>query len=265
MLANGRTGASGRSGGLSPKSVRNVHGLLHRAFKDAMRWRRLPANPCDSADQPKNKPPEMRAWSSDELERFVRHAEGDRLAAEWRLLALTGMRRGELCGLRWADVDLDAKRVRIRQTISMAGDRPEVGTPKTSAGARTVALAAGTASALRAWRVRQAEERLVMGAGWQGSHDLVVTEADGSAVHPQVLTRRFGVIVRDAGLPAIRLHDVRQSYATAALAAGVPVKVVSARLGHSDVATTLRIYAHVLPGDDEAAAELAARAIESRD
>lgn len=264
LLVNGRTGArngKGRRGGLSPKTVRNVHGLLHRAFKDAVRWRKLALNPCDSADQPKFTRPEMQAWSSTELDAFVTASSGDRLGAAWRLLAMTGMRRGELCGLRWSDVNLDARRVRVAQTITMAGDAPQLGTPKTKAGARPIALDAGTVAALKAWKARQAEERLLMGAGWQGGHDLVVTEPDGSPVHPQVLTRRFGAIVKAAKLPAIRLHDVRHSYATAALAAGVPVKVLSARLGHADIATTLRIYAHVLPGDDEEAADLVAASV----
>ena len=125
----------------------------------------------------------------------------------------------------------------------------------------TVALDAGTATALRAWKVHQTEERLLMGAGWQGTRDLIVTEPDGSPVHPQVLTRRFTAIAKAAKLPAIRLHDVRHSYATAALSAGVPVKVMSTRLGQADIGTTLRIYAHVLPGDDEAAADLVAASV----
>ena len=142
--------------------------------------------------------------------------------------------------------------------------RPEVGTPKSRAGVRRVALDAGTVAALRSWKATQAAERLMIGQGWQGG-DLVVTEPDGSAVHPQVLTRRFGVIVKRAGLPTIRLHDVRHSYATAALAAGVPVKVLSQRIGHADVSVTLAVYAHVMPGDDEAAADLVAAAITGRD
>jgi integrase len=128
----------------------------------------------------------------------------------------------------------------------------------TAAGTRTIALDDATAAGLRRWRKVQAEERLVMGAGWQGGHDLLATEPDGSPVYPQTITRRFQSLCRSAGVPVIRLHDVRHSYATAALASGVPVKVLSRRLGHADIAVTLRVYAHVLPGDDEAAALTAA-------
>ncbi len=97
--------------GLSPKSVRNVHGMLHRAFRDAIRWRRLPVNPCDAADPPRRATPEMHVWSSAELGRFLEATAGERAGAVWMLLATTGMRRGELLGLRWSDVDVDAKTV----------------------------------------------------------------------------------------------------------------------------------------------------------
>jgi integrase len=201
----------------------------------------------------------MVVWSADELRRFVVSTSDDRVGTIWRLFAFTGMRRGEVVGLRWADIDLDGGRLTVRQTISMAGDRPNVGTPKTSAGRRVIALDAGTVAALRRWRKEQTEERLRMGAGWQGAdHDLIATEPDGTMVHPQVLTRRFGVAVKAAGLPTIRLHDVRHSYATAALASGVHVKVLAQRLGHADISVTLRVYSHVMPGDDEAAAAAAA-------
>jgi integrase len=276
LLTDGRTGASGRRGALSTKTVRNVHGLLHRAFKDAVRWRRLTTNPCDAADQPRKASPEMSAWTADQLHQFITATEADRLGPVWRLMATTGMRRGEVVGLRWSDIDLPkgksarvgedkVARVRVVQTVAMAGTRPTVGTPKTAAGRRTITLDDETAAALRAHHNRQRAEKLAMGAGWKGADDRVVLEADGSAIHPQVLTRRFITAVRNVeGLPLIRLHDVRHSYATAALAAGVPVKVLSQRLGHADVSITLRTYAHVMPGDDEDAATRVADFIAGR-
>ena len=262
LLANGRTGGCGRSGGLSAKTVRNVHGLLHKAFKDAVRWRRLTVNPCDAADQPRKNEPEMKVWTSEQLGRFIATTADDRLGDVWRLFSTTGMRRGEVLGLRWADVDLAGKRLTVRQVRTMTSSGVIVGTPKTKAGVRRMALDDGTVSALKRWKRAQSEERLVMGEGWQGAeHDLVVTEHDGSPLHPKALTRRFHSSTKRGGLPIIRLHDIRHSYATAALAAGVPVKVLSQRLGHADVSMTLRVYAHVLPGDDEAAAALVASVI----
>ena len=114
---------------------------------------------------------------------------------------------------------------------------------------------------LRAWRRLQAADQLLMGAGWRNAQNLVVTIADGSAPNPEAFSNLFGKLVMAAGLPMIRLHDVRHSYATAALASGVPVKVVSQRIGHADVGVTLKVYAHVMPGDDAVAALNADRLI----
>jgi integrase len=262
LMADGRTGGSGHRGGLSPKTVRNVHGVIHRAFGDAVRWRHLTVNPADQADPPRHAKPQLSVWSSEQLGRFIASTSTDRLAAVWHLFATTGMRRGEVLGLRWADVDMAGKRITIRQTRTMVGDRPETGTPKTAAGVRVIALDDATVAALRRWKGRQGRERLAMGAGWFDTGGLIATEPDGTPIHPQVLTRRFHAASKAAGLPAIRLHDVRHSYATAALGAGVPVKVLAARLGHADIAVTLRTYAHVMPNDDANAAAIVAASLQ---
>ncbi len=261
LLKNGRTGGSGRQGGLAPKTVRNVHGMLHHAFVDAVKLRRIAVNPCDAADQPRKAEPEMRLWTIEQMRLFMGSVEGDRFAGVWRLLLTTGMRRGEVLGIRWSDIDLAAGRLTIRQTTTMVAGRPETGTPKSRAGSRTISLDPGTILTLKTWRKVQAAEHLRMGADWSDVRGLMATEPDGSAVHPQVFSRRFKAQSSIAQLPVIRLHDTRHSYATAALAAGVPVKVLSQRLGHADVGVTLKIYAHVMPGDDEAAARVAANAI----
>ena len=135
-----------------------------------------------------------------------------------------------------------------------------VSEPKTAKGKRSLALDPATAAALREHRARQAEERLMVGPGWQDS-GLVFTWADGRPLHPERFSRWFERLAREAGLPKIRLHDVRHSYATAALAAGVPAKVVSERLGHANIAITMDTYSHVLPGMDEHAASVVARLI----
>lgn len=204
---------------------------------------------------------ELGVWTGEQMRRFVDHLAADRLVAVWRLLLTTGMRRGELLGTRWRDLHITAGRLTIRQTMTMVDGQPEQGTPKSTAGGRTISIDAGTMAALRQWKRQQAAERLAIGGAWRGDADLIVTETDGAPVHPQMFSRRFKAHAKACGLPAIRLHDTRHSYATVALAAGVPVKVLSQRLGHADIGVTLRIYAHVMPGDDEAAATLAANAI----
>lgn len=255
LIKEGRTEARrGLGAGLSPKTVRNVHGMLSRAFSDAVRWGRLHRNPCDAADPPRGVSPEMKAWTADELRAFVASVSTHRWAGIWALMATTGMRRGEVLGLRWSDVDLEAGTVTIRSTRVRFGKTIATSTPKTARGNRTVALGPVVVASLRVWRRQQASDQLLMGAGWQNAESLVVTIADGSAPNPEAFSNLFGKLVKVAGVPVIRLHDVRHSYATAALASGIPVKVVSQRIGHADVGVTLKIYAHVMPGDDQRAA-----------
>lgn len=259
LLDNGRRASGRRTNvgpGLAPKTVRNLHGLLTRAFKDAVRWGRLSRNPCDAADPPRGRSPEMKAWTTDELRRFVRSVEVHRWSGVWVLMATTGMRRGETLGLRWSDVDLDAGTVSIRSTRIRFGKTTANSTPKTARGTRTIAIGPAVVSQLRTWRRTQTAERLVMGAGWPNT-GLVVTLPDGTPPNPEAFSNLFAKLTRRAELPPIRLHDLRHSYATAALADGIPVKVVSQRVGHADVAVTLRTYAHVMPGDDAEAARRA--------
>ena len=196
----------------------------------------------------------MRAWTAEELRTFTTATSTHRWAGIWALLATTGMRRGEVLGLRWSDVDLDAGTVTIRATRIRFGSTTATSSPTTARGNRTIAIGPKTCAALRAWKRTQTEERLFCGSAWQDTDGLVVTVANGSAPNPEAFSNLFRRLVRQHGLSPIRLHDLRHSYATAALAAGVPVKVLSQRIGHADVGVTLAVYTHVLPGDDEDAA-----------
>ena len=173
--------------------------------------------------------------------------------------ASTGMRRGELLGLRWRDLDLDAGRVAVTQTLITVKFEVQLGTPKTDKGRRSVALDPGTVVELHEHRRRQAEEIMAFGRAEWPTHDLVFTRADGEPLHPQQFTRWFGQHVKAAGLPRIRLHDLRHTHATLALQAGIHPKVVSERLGHANVTITLNTYSHSIPAmQEDAAAKVAA-------
>jgi integrase len=257
LLAGGRRRDSQ---GLAPKTVKNIHAIVHRALKDAVRWGYVARNVADAVDPPRGRSPEMRVWTPDQLRGFLAHVRTDRLYAVWLLVATTGMRRGELAGLRWADVDLDGSRVSPRRPRVVVNYAVEVSEPKTAKGRRALALDAVTVAALREHKARQAEERAMVGAGWQDT-GLVFTRPDGAPIHPDLISDWFERLARTAGLPKIRLHDVRHSYASAALAAGIPAKVISERLGHATIQITLDTYSHVLPGLDAQAAETVARLI----
>lgn len=258
LLADGRR--DGR-GGLSPTTVRLIHATLHKALADGVRWGRLPRNPAADADPPRAATVEMSVWSASQLSRFIESVRADRLFAAWLLAATTGMRRGELLGLRWSDIHIDAGTASIRQIRTVARYEVLTLTPKTDKGARTIALDPETVATLRAHRVTQMEERLLLGPRYRESGDLVFTREDGSPIHPEHLSSSFRQHCERSGLPTIRLHDVRHSYVTALLGGGVPLKVVSQRVGHASPMVTLTIYQHVLPVDDRAAAAVGARAI----
>lgn len=251
---------------LAPRSVAYIHVILHRAFRDAIRWDRLVRNPCDSADPPKpgrSHRSTLRTWNADEVAAFLAATCDHRLTAAWWLLATTGMRRGELLGLSWDALDLDAGVASIRRTLvtTRARRKGEPGMawsePKTDKGWRTVALDQATVAALRSHRARQLEERLRVG-GEYDDQGLVFCTVFGRPIHPKTLSWYFDQAVKRSTLPRIRLHDLRHSHATLALKAGVHPRVVQERLGHANVGVTLDTYSHVsMPMQAEAAALVA--------
>ncbi|SDG07651.1 Site-specific recombinase XerD [Blastococcus aurantiacus] len=262
--------AAGRAdgqGGLSARTVRYVYTILRSALGDAVKQGRLSVNPTDRSTPPspsEARPPEMQAWTASELVRFLGWADGDDrdLAMGWRLLAATGMRRGEALALRWRDIDLDAGRLAVRRSVGVvkskgAGEQLIEGPTKTGR-ARVVDLDSGTVAALRAYRAARGSLALEL----VRDSALVLSTLDGSHRHPERFSRRFvGQIVRarkalgEEGLPVIRLHDLRHTHATLLLADGVPVKVVSERLGHASATITLTVYQHVHPGMGREAAD----------
>jgi integrase len=253
--------AGGRNGQpLSGRTVQAVHMTVRKALGDAARWGLVTRNVAQLADPPTPKRADMRTWTAGELRRFLEHVEGERLAALWMLAASTGMRRGEALGLRWVDVDLDLARVAVRQTLVLAGRQVVVSEPKTSRGRRSIALDPRTVAALKAWKTAQIAERLAWGPAWSDS-GLVFTREDGTPIHPEWLSDAFEWRVKTAGLPRIRLHDLRHTHASLGLAAGVPVKVMSERLGHSTSSFTADAYQHVTPALEEQAAATVARLV----
>jgi integrase len=258
--------------GLSPTTIRYCHTLLKSGLSAAVRQGLISVNPADRATPPaareaKAQAPEMRTWSGPQLGDFLAWADTEALpdATAWRLLAFSGARRGEVLALRWRDLDIEVGRVSIRRSVGVVhnkGESPQILEGPTKTGReRVVDLDPQTIAALRSWRLARAGLDLRLAR----DDALIFGNLEGEHLHPGRFTHRFGVHVAryrrqlsQDGPPAIRLHDLRHSHASVLLAAGVPVKVVSERLGHTTVTITLEIYQHVMPGmQAEAAAKFA--------
>jgi integrase len=254
LLTEGR--ADGR-GGLSAKTVRSVHGIIHKALADAERKGTVARNVATLADPPKlsaAQRPRMSIWTPDQLRNFLAHIEDHRLHPAYHLAANTGMRRGEVLGLGWDDVDLRAGRLSVRQAVITIHYQVHISDVKTTQGRRSIDLDERTVEVLRTWRRHQKRQRMAVGEGWR-EHGLVFSRPDGSPIHPDYFQQTFDRAVASSGLPVIRLHDLRHTHASLLLAAGVPVKVVSERLGHANPAFTMSVYQHVIPGMGAEAAD----------
>ncbi len=248
-----------KPGGLSAKTVRYVHTIVRKVLADAVDTGFIAVNVAERAKPPRvlaRPSSEIRTWTTRELGRFLESVEGKRLEAAWRLAAMTGMRRGEVLGLRWRDVDLDAARISIRQSIVSVAYEITISTPK-SHQARVVDIDDVTCALLRTHHAAQQVERWHCGNDYHDG-DLVFCRCDGTPLHPDAFSADFKRIVGATSLPKIRLHDLRHTHATIALAAGVPVKVIAERLGHEDPAFTMKQYAHVIPGMQAEAARIVA-------
>jgi integrase len=200
---------------------------------------------------PKWTPEERTVWNAKEARRFLEAAESDTHRALWVLTLATGLRRGELLGLRWQDLDLDSGRLTVKQALVMLGGKAVIQAPKSKAALRPVRLTADAVAVMKEHKVRQAQRELAS-AYWRRS-GLVFTTSIGTPLSPRNVGRSFEECIDRAGVPRMRLHDLRHVNASLDLSTGTSVKAVAARLGHSDPSITLRTYALVMPHEEVAA------------
>jgi integrase len=258
LLANGRADGIG---GLDAKSVLEIHVILHRALRDAYGQGLIVRNIADDAEPPKRRRPrtDVRSWNAAQLQAFLRTAKTDRLFPAFWLAANTGMRRSELLGLRWEDVDFASGNLSINRSLVSVSYELHESRGKTHNSRRWVDLDAATAHVLEHWR-----DRLDRELGRPVSEDdYVFCTPSGAPTHPDRFTQIFNKLVGRAGVPRRRLHDLRHTHATLLLKAGVPIKVVSERLGHATPGFTMATYQHVLPGMQAEAARTFASVIAS--
>jgi integrase len=245
-----------RDAGLSASTVQKVHHILHKALAQAVRWDLIARNPTDNAKAPTPTSKEMHPLSASEARKLLEAAGGDRLEALYVLAIHTGMRRGELLGLKWSDVDLENSRIGIRRTLTRTdgGKRYTLGDPKTKRSHRTVRITPQAVEALRRHLTNQMEEMERLGDIYidQG---LVFTTEVGTPINPSNLRQRsFAPLLERAGLPRITFHDLRHTCASLLFQKNVHPKLVQELLGHASVAITLDTYSHMLPGMGDQAA-----------
>ncbi len=255
LLTSG--GRQGRP--LAPKTVRYCHAVVRRALEDALVDGLVATNPAGQARPPRHDPAivevddDLQVWTHEQAARFLAYVDDHPWRALWHAALGTGARRSELLGLRWTDVDLAARQVRIRRALTVVDGVPRLLGTKTSR-SRALSIGASVVTALERRR-REQEEHRSGASWWQDRWGLVFTMPDGQHLDPMDLTVTFRDLVRQAPVPVIRLHDLRHTHATLLLDAGVPIKVVSERLGHTTIAMTMDVYGHVLPAMDVDAAE----------
>jgi integrase len=239
---------------LSAKTVHNIHGCIHAALAVAVRRKLIPFNPAAGCELPKVRKPAKGALEPDQVNEYMRAADGRWFGPVIRLAAATGARRGELLALRWADLDWMAGTIRIHRAIVVTGKGiAEKSTKEGNDDRKPIKLDPATIEVLRMHRQTQEQQAAMFGADYKRM-DLIFARPDGGYVGPNYLSKVVLELGRKLKLPHVGLHILRHSHGSLLIANGTPIPVVSERLGHCDPYTTLKIYAHALPSDNDKAA-----------
>ena len=239
---------------LSPRTVQYIHVTLHKALKQAVSDGLIPRNATEAVKPPQVRREEIRPLTPEQVKMLLEAASGDRLEALYVLAVHTGLRQGELLGLKWDDIDLETGTLQVRRALTTAKGGPRLAAPKTKGSRRRVSLTGSAAQALKSHLERQLEEIDRAGSLWQ-ENGLVFASETGAPLDRRDLTsRRFKPLLKRAGLTHFRFHDLRHTCATLLLTQNVNPKVVSEMLGHSSIAITLDTYSHVLPNMQDSAA-----------
>lgn len=247
-----------RGVGLAARTVGHVHRILHRSLGHAVQWALIERNPAELVSPPPVASGEIEILKDGEPQALFAGLKGRAVLYPLAVLALaTGMRRGELCALRWQDVDFDRARLRVEQSLEQTSGGLRFKSPKTRHGRRTVALPSSAVAELRAhWKAQQ-EQRMALGMGRASPSDLVFATWEGKPRSPNALTKEWSVAMDVLGLPHVTLHSLRHTHASQLIAAGIDVLTVSRRLGHGSPAITLGVYGHMFSNTDDRAAAVA--------
>jgi integrase len=241
--------------GLSPRTVQYIHVTLHKALKQAVADGLIPRNATEAVRPPQVRKEEIRPLTAEQVKTLFEVVRGDRLESLYVLAVHTGLRQGELLGLKWGDVDLEAGTLQVRHTLTTAKSGPMLTAPKTKGSRRTVKLSPTALEDLRNHLERQLREIDQAGDLWRENGLIFASESGEPLKRHYITTRQFKPLLKRAGLPQIRFHDLRHTCATLLLSKNVNPKVVSEMLGHAAIAITLDTYSHVLPNMQSEAAQ----------
>lgn len=253
--------------GLSAGTVASFHNVFHKALDTAVKWGLIARNTCELAAPPRRKKFETRPLTLEQVRKLLEVTQGHRMEALFKLALATGMRRGELMGLKWQDIDFATNTLQIRRILSRIPTKVEgkgytEAEPKTQKSRRSVIIAPFALEALKQHRIRQLEAKLKAGPLWQ-EHDYVFCTSIGTHLHPdRDILYELKDLLKLASLPEVRFHDLRHSAATLLLSQGVHPKVVQEILGHSNISMTMDVYSHVLPSMQQDAIDKLNRALQ---
>ncbi|MED4332259.1 tyrosine-type recombinase/integrase [Geobacillus stearothermophilus] len=241
--------------GYSGAYIRQMHNLLNQAFDQAVRWSLVKVNPVKNAKPPKVKSEEKITWTVDEVNRFLNLIKDSSMEIPYLLAIFTGMRRGEVLGLKWDDVDFENKKIRIKRSLCFVSGKGLIfKEPKTKKSKRQISISQHVVNVLKKHKQKQEFQKEKLGTQYQDNNLIVCTD-DGKPLDPRNLLRQFYRLIEEASVPRISFHDLRHTHATILMQQGENPKVVSERLGHSRVGITLDLYSHVSDDLQEQAAE----------
>ena len=233
--------------GLAPKTVYAIHGVLHSALENAVRWNLVSRNVTELVTLPRVVKRERVPLTLEQAQKLLEVASGNRLEMLLVLALTTGMRRGELLALRWSDIDFEGQSLQVRHTVDFIARYGYVeNEPKTARGKRKILLPSFVVEMLKRHKVSQLEQKLKVGEAWYGL-DLVVCGLEGNYLNPRYLLKLFDKLLKEASLPHMHFHDLRHSVVTLLLSMGVDPRSIQEFVGHEDITTTLGIYSHMLP------------------
>lgn len=249
--------------GLTEEFIQYIHSILKNASKTAIDWKYIKNDFMNNVKAPRRKKKNVETWSIDECNTFLNRMRGqkDHIFILYYLAIYTGMRRGELLGLKWKDIDFEKKRIFVQHSLYyISGQGLVIQTPKTNSGNRNISITDEMIGELQSYKIKKQEQLLKVGLKLIEDH-FVVSAFGGEPVNPNTIHKQFLYDIKLAGMKRIRFHDLRHTHATIMLEIGENSKVVSERLGHSNVTITLDKYSHVTPNIQDSSAENFSKAL----